>query len=72
MVPDPTTWSMTSFETPDAAAPMIADTFWFNSFGTVVAYALLSGSPESPSVNSTLTPRLAALMSFTARSTPAS
>ena len=48
MTPAPVIWSITSLETPEAAAPMIAETPALRRFGTVVAYALLSGSPESP------------------------
>ena len=48
MMPSLTLLSRKSLVTPDAAAPIMAETPSLCSFGTVVSNALLSGSPESP------------------------
>src|SRR5690606_37345559 len=72
MTPAPTAWSRKSLVTPDDAAPMSAWTPSPSSFGTVVSYALLSGSPESPYVTSMVMPLAASLTSAVARPTPAS
>ena len=50
----------------------MAETPSLCSFGTVVSKALLSASPESPKVASTVTPAAASLTSLTASWTPAS
>jgi hypothetical protein len=48
MTPAPVTSSMKSFDVPEEAAPMMAETPSLSRRGTSVAYALLSASPESP------------------------
>jgi hypothetical protein len=58
--------------TPEEAAPIMAETPSLCSFGTVVSNALLSASPESPKVTSTVTPAAASLTSLRASWTPAS
>jgi hypothetical protein len=48
MTPAPTTWSMNWSDTPDEAAPMMAETPSPSRRGISVSYALLSVLPESP------------------------
>jgi len=62
--------SRMSFETPDAAAPTIAETPALWSLVIEVSYALVSVSPSSSAVRSMVMPASASLISFTARPTP--
>ncbi len=72
MMPSLTLLSRNSLVTPDEAAPIMAETPSLWSLGTVVSNALLSASPESPKVTSTVMPAAASLTSLTASWTPAS